>query len=445
MAKQIKEELAFMLPIDPESPYMKTKRRVLTRRGVVWLGQTCNLRCQFCYFLDRIKRKDHPEHPFMSLNKAKQICSLLVNHYGNNAVDIQGGEPMIFPEIYQLVEYCRQIGLLPTLITNALVLANEDKCNQLADAGIRDLLVSVHGLGNTYDTLVGVQGAHSKQMQALDNLQKLGIPFRFNCVLSKSALPEIDKIAGLAVKKGARAVNFIAFNPFEDQQKSGKRSAENVPTYKEISSYLDQALDILAEGSIEGNVRYVPICLVSERHRKSLYNFQQLPYDLHEWDYASWSWTGMQPQRMKEGALQPPVSLADSTFTAARYKGWLKQVADIGREMIHRFPTLRPIATFIHKNISLAIHGKTKVSHIHQLYRENAKLRASAHCRYTYAEACYSCAAKGICDGLHGDYADFFGMDGVNPITNLSPIDDPKEFIKDQEKGVEHEDYEWAL
>jgi hypothetical protein len=32
--------------------------------------------------------------------------------------------------------------------------------------------------------------------------------------------------------------------------------------------------------------------MVEERHRKSIYNFPQLSYDPHEWDYDSWSWTG---------------------------------------------------------------------------------------------------------------------------------------------------------
>ena len=31
-----------------------TTRRTLSKRGVLWLGQTCNLRCYFCYFLNRI-------------------------------------------------------------------------------------------------------------------------------------------------------------------------------------------------------------------------------------------------------------------------------------------------------------------------------------------------------------------------------------------------------
>ena len=86
----------------------------------MWLGQTCNIRCHFCYFLDRINATDHPEHPFMTIDKAKQICSTLVDFYGNNAIDIQGGEPTLYRHINELVEHCRKIGLLPTLITNAI-------------------------------------------------------------------------------------------------------------------------------------------------------------------------------------------------------------------------------------------------------------------------------------------------------------------------------------
>jgi len=214
----------------PRRAYAETRRRTLSRRGVMWLGQTCNLRCHFCYFLDRIENATHIEHPFMSLDKAKQICRTLREEYGNSAIDIQGGEPTIFPGIYELVAYCREIALYPTLITNALALAKKENCVRYQQAGIRDFLISVQGLGPQHDMAVGLEGAHDKQMMALRNLQEVGIPFRFNCVMSKSAVPQLPAIATLAIEVGASAINFLTFNPFEDQLAAGVRTDRNVRT-----------------------------------------------------------------------------------------------------------------------------------------------------------------------------------------------------------------------
>lgn len=430
--------------------YMKTKKRVLTRRGVLWLGQTCNLHCHFCYFLDRIKSARHPEHPFMSLDKAKQICRTLVDVYGNRAIDIQGGEPTIHPHIHELVRYCRDIGLVPTLITNSLVLSNRDACLKLKNAGVRDLLVSVHGLGETFDEIVGVKGAHLKQMAALENLVSVGIPFRFNCVLSKLALPQLVDIARLAVDKGARAVNFIAFNPFEDQQKLGMRSTENVPRYSDVSAMLEKALDLLAHADMEANVRYFPFCMLKERHWQSNYNFQQLSYDVHEWDYASWSWTGMRPQRMRDGEPSPTVSLEQATCRAFRYPGPLQSLAVKVHDMLAPFPRLTAIGESFNRRLSSLLQKGTPAKQPgsdirEQLYRDNARLRAAEHCKYVYSAKCTHCSLKGICDGFHGDYAELFGTDESRTVRLDTDINDPKQFILMQSKVVEREDYNWAI
>ena len=51
-------------------------------------------------------------------------------------------------------------------------------------------------------------------MQALDNLRRLGIPFRFNVTMIRDNLTQLEAIARLAGEKGARVVNFLTFNPY---------------------------------------------------------------------------------------------------------------------------------------------------------------------------------------------------------------------------------------
>jgi pyruvate-formate lyase-activating enzyme len=441
-----------------ESRVFRTREKLLTRRAVLWLGQTCNIRCHFCYFLDRILAKDHPEHAFMDLEKAKQICHDLRYKYGNTSIDIQGGEPTIWKHINELCRYCADMGLHPTLITNGIALYRRRNVEELKAAGLRDLLISVHALREVYDDIVGFEGGSEKQLQGIDNCIAVGLPFRFNVVLSKKAIPQFEEIAHLAVAKGARVVNFLAFNPFEDQAKGGKRTTENVPQYSEVAPHLNRALDILAASGVEANVRYYPICVVEPRHRKSIYDFQQLPYDPHEWDYNSWTWTGQQPQRMKWG----PPSPHHESLSAATYSSWIfrrqdpdSSLRDLGDRIKHnvdRFltpvPVARTAARYVYRKLRDAKPSRAsrlpgfqdELGRSPQTYRDNGRVRAFDHCHYQYAPQCNTCDAKAICDGFHGDYAEMFGVDEARPISVGHRIDDPTYFIQDQEKLCEVEE-----
>jgi len=420
----------------------RTRRRILTRRGVIWLGQTCNLRCYFCYFVDRIKDAHHPEHPFMSLEKAKEICKTLREFYGCTSVDIQGGEPTIHPHILDLIAYCREIGLYPTLITNGIYLAKPGVLAKFQEAGIRDFLVSLHGIGEVHDQVVGRKKSYEKIITSIEGMRDLGIPFRFNCTMSEPVVPLLPQIAGKAIEYGALAVNFIAFNPFADQQQ-GVRTGDNVPRYADLKGPLAGAIDLLEEADIECNVRYLPMCMAEPRHRKNFYNYQQLSYDTHEWDFQSWLWTMMQPQMMRDGCLVPAFRIggggADNLYRnpfhrAHDYHSIAKEFA--GHPVRGK---LKFAWQHVAGRLEEAVRGKDT------LYRKEARDRAALDCGYKYHDACSQCALREICDGFHGDYADFFGTDEARPITDMTPTDDPLLFIREQEKIVEEEDVEWAL
>lgn len=413
----------------------KTKKRTLTRRGVMWLGQTCNLRCYFCYFLNRIEDHSHIEHPFMSIEKTKEMCHTMRYFYGNTAIDIQGGEPTIYPDIHELVSYCRDIGLHPTLITNGLVLEKMEKLQKLKDAGVRDFLVSFHGIGDVHDEVVCRKGAYVKMHKAVQNMAEIGMPFRFNCTMSKPVVPLLPDIARKAVEYGAGAVNYIAFNPFEDQE-TGIRTHDNVAKYGDIMKSLGEAMDILEEAGIECNVRYLPLCMAEEKHRKNFYNLQQLSYDHHEWDYSSWFWTGAQPQRIKSGSLNVPYRIG----RAARRLHLMDP-----HELLENFEK-RPVRwKFLYMMQGIGARLGNVVLGKKYWYNREGKNRAAHDLQYKHHESCQKCSLRNICDGFHGDYANFHGVDEAEPITNIPPMNDPCYYIDRQDKLVEEEDRSWAL
>jgi MoaA/NifB/PqqE/SkfB family radical SAM enzyme len=371
----------------------------------------------------------------MTLDKAKTICKTLRSFYGNTAVDIQGGEPTIYEDILALCAYCRDIGLHPTLITNALALARPGQIQKYQQAGVRDFLVSVHGIGEVHDEVVGRSGAYERIEEALGYMIEADMPFRFNCTMSKPVVPQLPEVARKAIETGAPAVNFIAFNPFGDQE-IGRRTAENTPRYSDLRGPLTEAIDLLEEAGVECNVRYLPLCIAEPRHRKNFYNYQQLPYDLHEWDFQSWLWTMMQPQMMRGGDTLPPFYMG--------HNGRRYYKTDPGQ--LRAYCESKPIKRrlhFLRHNIRAKLDEWRRGKET--LYREEAKARASIDCKYRQHEACRRCPAQAICDGFHGDYADLFGTSEATPLPDIGPTENPKLFISEQEKIVEEEDKPWAL
>ena len=114
-----------------------------------------------------------------------------------------GGEPTIHPDILELVRYCRDTGLYPTLITNGLRLAEPGELEAYRDAGIRDFLVSLHGTGAIHDQVVGKEGAYERITTAIARMRELGIPFRFNCTMSKPVVPIITQVAAALARDHA--------------------------------------------------------------------------------------------------------------------------------------------------------------------------------------------------------------------------------------------------
>jgi len=174
---------------------------------------------------------------------------------------------------------------------------------------------------------------------------------------------------------------------------------------------------------------------VEPRHRKNIYNYQQLSYDHHEWDYGSWIWSGLQPQRMKWE--DPDVTMR---------LGWSDRRTIARIEKVRAFRKKHPALTnFIVRTQNLMAAFEETLRGKEALCREEGIKRARDDGDYKYDAKCSQCAARNICDGFHGDYAHHFGTSEAEPILNMSPTADPTFFIRNQSKLVEEEDKQWAL
>lgn len=94
----------------------------------------CNLACTYC------NEFDHSSQPVSTDDIIRRID--LLTALGTTAITISGGEPLLHPDIDDIVAHIRNRGLLTGLITNGYLL-NVERIQQLNQAGLDHLQISI--------------------------------------------------------------------------------------------------------------------------------------------------------------------------------------------------------------------------------------------------------------------------------------------------------------
>ncbi|MCL5072830.1 MAG: radical SAM protein, partial [Actinobacteria bacterium] len=149
----------------------------------------CNLRCKHCYA--SYYKRDAKE---MSTEQIKKLLNdLKVN--GCLRINFCGGEPLLRPDIKELIDYAKSIGLSVDLTSNGVLVPK-----RIEDIkGIKCLTISLDGRQEHHDLLRG-KGSWEKAMEAIKIARKNGIDVRVNMVLHKFNLDDIDYMISLAKK-----------------------------------------------------------------------------------------------------------------------------------------------------------------------------------------------------------------------------------------------------
>ncbi len=100
----------------------------------LYVTDRCNLDCGYCTEYDN--SRPHPK--LEDLKKwIKKIRDL-----GTMRIALVGGEPLVHPDIVEIVRYCRELGFATSLTTNGFLLTRE-KVKQLEEAGLQVMQISV--------------------------------------------------------------------------------------------------------------------------------------------------------------------------------------------------------------------------------------------------------------------------------------------------------------
>ncbi len=144
----------------------------------------CNERCGHCYIEEF---KDDPNRILTTSEWDKVLAEL--RDAGTLYLTLMGGEAMLNPHFWHILEKASSMGFQVIMITNGQLLKSQAVVDRLRDSGLSHLTFSYYSLRpEIHDHMTKVKGSHAKITQAMKFASMAGIDFGVNALLSKDSI-----------------------------------------------------------------------------------------------------------------------------------------------------------------------------------------------------------------------------------------------------------------
>lgn len=236
------------------------------------LEEMCNLRCIQCDIW-----KSQITKPKLTLETRKEILMKIKNWLGPYTLNIFAGEPLIHPQIFELISFASK-NRIKTIITTNGTLLSEQICGKLIDSQLSAMFISIDGyrdkihdyirgrkdtkkmLINGLSTMIRLRGGKKTPMIAIESL------------ITKYNFGELPQLVNMVAEFN---IEGIVFQPVTSKYGFGNseynpgwhRSKDNLlPSYSEVKPII--------ESLINGKKKGAPILNTIEHLRSSLKYFE---------------------------------------------------------------------------------------------------------------------------------------------------------------------------
>jgi radical SAM protein with 4Fe4S-binding SPASM domain len=175
---------------------------------VVWnITRACNLKCVHCYN-DSGACKAGDE---LSTAEAKGVLDDLVQ-FGVPSVLFSGGEPLMRPDLFELIAYAVERGVRAVISTNGTLIKPET-AKQMKEHGVSYVGISLDGIGPVNDKFRGVTGAFERAVEGIKNCQDTGVRIGLRLTLTKKNVQDLERLFDFFEAKHIERACFYHFVP----------------------------------------------------------------------------------------------------------------------------------------------------------------------------------------------------------------------------------------
>lgn len=169
--------------------------------------RACNLSCIHCY-----RDAGAAEAGELTTGEGKKLLGEIAAA-GFKIMIFSGGEPLMRPDIYELISHARQLGLRPVLGTNG-TLIDADTARRLKTAGLACAGISLDSRDTEkHDHFRGYTGAWEETMRGMAACREAGLAFQIHTTVMNWNESEITAITDRAVELGAVAHHIFFLVP----------------------------------------------------------------------------------------------------------------------------------------------------------------------------------------------------------------------------------------
>jgi len=191
---------------------------------VLELTYRCPLQCPWCN-----NPLDYESYNELNTEEWKRVLRE-ARALGSVQLGFSGGEPMLRPDLEELVEEADQLGFYTNLITSGVGL-NRERLTKLKEVGLKQVQLSLQSSDKKInDDLVGVESFDIK-IEVLKMIKEFDFPMVLNVPVSRHNIAQVPDIIKLAEEAG---VDYIEFANLQYYNWALLNRAEFLPTREQL-------------------------------------------------------------------------------------------------------------------------------------------------------------------------------------------------------------------
>ncbi|RJQ52009.1 MAG: radical SAM protein [Actinobacteria bacterium] len=178
-------------------------------RIIAWeITRSCNLSCAHC----RAAAEFGHYRGELSLERIKDVIDDIVS-ITNPIIILTGGEPLMRPDIWEIVDYAQEKGAMPVIGTNA-TLITEEIAGQMAAHNIPRISVSVDFPTPTeHDRFRGIPGCFEQTIEGIKIAKRHGVGVQINMTVTTLNADKVEEVHDLAESLGVDAFHIFMLVP----------------------------------------------------------------------------------------------------------------------------------------------------------------------------------------------------------------------------------------